>query len=255
MKKKTIVWTSTTILFLLVILGLAVLLSKGWHSSRLVSHRMVYVGKKPNPKLCEHPDGIDLSHYNIAYDWSKVDAKFVYVRATMGNDIKDNRYNIHRKAAVRRKIPMGAYHFLTAKTSAKEQFANFASVVNREHIQLRPMLDIEESDYWSAPKGFSDDDAHNFVREWCDLCKKKYGIAPIIYTTEKLYQRYKMGKGFFDCIWWVANYYNNIPNYEKRCIIPFTLHQYSHKKNVEGFYGFVDCNRFADGKNVNDLKI
>ena len=63
-----------------------------------------------------------------------------------------------------------------------------------------------------------------------------------------------MDNGFSDCIWWVANY-NNIPNYQKECIVPFTLHQYSHEKNVEGFYGYVDCNRFADGKNVNDLKI
>ncbi len=249
--RKNYFWACLAILLLLVIVGLVVLLSKN-HSKRSASQRTVFVGKKPDPKLCEHPDGIDLSHHNIAYDWSKVDAKFVYVRATMGKDIKDSRYDIHRKAAIRHEIPVGAYHFLTAKTSAKEQFANFASVVKRNHIQLRPMLDVEESDYWNAQKGFSDDDAHDFIREWCDSCKEKYGIAPIIYTTEKLYQRYKMNSGFSDCIWWVANY-NNIPNYQKKCIIPFTLHQYSNEKNVEGFYGFVDCNRFMEGKSVYDL--
>lgn len=115
------------------------------------------------------------------------------------------------------------------------------------------MLDVEESKYWNAPKGFSDTDAHNFIREWCDLCKEKYGIAPIIYTTETLYRRYGLDKDFEDCIWWVANY-NNIRDYEQKCIIPFTLHQYSDKKHVEGFYGPIDCNRFRSGKSVNDLK-
>lgn len=252
MNRKDIIWVCSAIMIPIVIVTFVVLQSKKTYPPKTTSHKKVDVRKKPNPKLCEHPDGIDLSHHNEAYDWSKVDAKFVYVRATMGNNIKDNQYDIHRKAATKHKIPVGAYHFLTAKTSAKEQFANFASIVNHKHIKLRPMLDVEESEYWGAPKGFSDDEAHKFIREWCDLCKKKYGVAPIIYTTEKLYQRYKMGKGFSDCIWWVANY-NNIPNYQKKCIVPFTLHQYSHKKNVEGFYGYVDCNRFANGKSVRNL--
>lgn len=210
--------------------------------------------KKPNPKLCEKPNGIDISHHNIAYDWSKVRVSFCYIRATMGNTIKDNKYHEHRNNASKCHIPMGAYHFLTAKTSAKEQFAFFSSVVKKEHFQLRPMLDVEESEYWEAPEGFTDEKAHDFIREWCDFCKKHYGISPIIYTTEKLYQRYKLYKGFDDCIWWVANY-NGIKNYNKKCSIPFTIHQYSNKKYVEGFYGNVDCNRFAPGKSVKDLYV
>ena len=206
----------------------------------------------PPPELCVHPDGIDLSHHNVGYDWSKVDAKFVYVRASMGSNIKDKRYNIHRKAARRHNIPVGAYHFLTAKTSAKDQFKLFSSIVKNEHFQLRPMLDVEESQYWAAPKQFTDDNAHDFIREWCDLCKTHYGVAPIIYTTETLYKRYKRDKDFDDCIWWVANY-NNISDYEHTCIIPYTIHQYSDKKYVEGFYGYVDCNRFRSGKDVSNL--
>ena len=220
---------------------------------RKQSPKIIY-RQKPDPQKCDHPDGIDLSHHNIAYDWKKVDAKFVYVRATFGVTIKDRRYDIHRKAADRHHIPVGAYHFLTAQTSAKEQFLHFSSVVKKEHISLRPMLDVEESKYWNAPKGFTDRDAHLFIREWCDLCKKQFGVAPIIYTTEKLYERYGLSKGFEDCMWWVANY-NGIENYENKCIIPYTIHQYSHKQNVEGFYGFVDCNRFSKGKTVDDLKI
>ena len=148
--------------------------------------------KKPDPKTCVHPDGIDLSHHNVAYDWKKVDAKFVYVRATFGVSIKDKRYDIHRKAAEQHRIPVGAYHFLIANASAKEQFKHFSSVVKRNHLSLRPMLDVEESDYWDAPKGFTDKDAHDLIRDWCDLSEKEFGVAPIIYTTETLYRRYAM---------------------------------------------------------------
>lgn len=251
MKRNTIIRTCTTLLLGCVLVGI-VMLSKRQHTKRSASPRAAYVGNKPDPNSCEHPDGIDLSHHNIAYDWNKVDAKFVYIRATMGNRIVDKRYNIHRKSSKKRHIPIGAYHFLEANTTADEQFRLFSSVVKPKDIQLRPMLDVEESDYWNAPKGFTDTDAHRLIRRWCDLCKKKYGIAPIIYTTEKLYKRYKMNHGFSDCIWWVANY-NNIVGYENKCCIPFTLHQYSNKKNVEGFYGYVDCNRFRKGKSVVDL--
>lgn len=211
-------------------------------------------GKKPNPEICVHPDGIDLSHHNVAYDWKKVDVKFVYVRATFGNSVVDKRYDIHRKAADRHSIPVGAYHFLVANVSVEEQFDFFSKVVERKHISLRPMLDIEESKYWRAPRDFSDMDAHNFIRKWCDLCIQKYGKAPIIYTTEKLYKRYQLDKGFGDCLWWVANY-NNIKNYANKCVIPYTIHQYSDKNCVEGFYGHVDCNRFKLGKSVEDLML
>ena len=252
MNRKSIISIATVILLpMIVIICIATLTKKCGSSERGVATEKSY-GVKPDPQLCEHPDGIDLSHHNVAYDWSKVDAKFVYVRATMGSSVKDKRYDIHRKAAAGHGIPVGAYHFLTAKTSADVQFDLFSTVVDNDHLQLRPMLDVEESPYWKAPEGFTDNDAHLLIRKWCDLCKDKYGCAPIIYTTEKLYQRFRLNNGFSDCIWWVANY-NKVDNFDKACIIPFTLHQYSHSKYVEGFYGHVDCNRFAIGKSVQDL--
>ena len=116
------------------------------------------------------------------------------------------------------------------------------------------MLDVEESNYWNAPKGFSENDAHQLIKTWCELCKKEYGVAPIIYITETLYRRFGMNKDFEDCIWWVADY-NNREDFAKMCIVPFTIHQYSNRNFVEGFYGHVDCNRFAVGKTVEDLMI
>ena len=254
MKGKDIILVCAAILFPIIATALVALMANRCREPNQSKHVEKSVGVKPDPKRCEHPDGIDLSHHNVAYDWSKVDAKFVYVRASLGNSVKDKRYEIHRKAAIKHGIPVGAYHFLTAKTPADVQFEFFSTVVGNDHFQLRPMLDVEESPYWKAPNGFTDNDAHKLIREWCDLCKKKFGIAPIIYTTGKLYQRFKMDKGFEDCIWWVANY-NQVKNYEKKCSIPYTLHQYSNNKFVEGFYGHVDCNRFAKGKSVRKLII
>lgn len=206
----------------------------------------------PNPLLCEHPDGIDVSHHNEAYDWSKVDAQFVYMRATLGCDVKDSLYTRHLRRAHKWKLPVGAYHFLTALTTAEEQFHNFSSVVRPEDLDLRPMLDVEDSNIWRAPEGFTNEDAHKLIREWCDLCKTYYGKAPVIYTTESIYKRYGLDKDFDDCVWWVAAYTPR-ETFTDDCIVPFTIHQYSDKLNVEGFYDPVDCNRFHPGKSVKDL--
>lgn len=239
--------------FLLLIL-IGVIGYYKWHQNRRTVRNKTFLPQKPNPMYCEHPDGIDISHHNMSYDWSKVTAKFCYIRATMGSDVKDKRYLEHLDSATKHGIPVGAYHFLTAKTDVKTQFDNYMSVVNRTLIVLRPMLDVEESTYWNAPKGFTDTDAHNFIRVWCNLCKKNYGVSPIIYTTEKLFERYQLDKDFEDCIWWIANY-NGITNFENKCKVSYTLHQYSNKKYVEGFYGYVDCDSFAKGKTINDLII
>ncbi|MCM1078075.1 MAG: hypothetical protein NC344_02255 [Bacteroidales bacterium] len=250
MKNNIIVWI--TVLICLVLPFSAITLVG---LRRCGSHKQeTRQGKKPDPSRCEHPDGIDLSHHNEAYDWKKVDARFVYVRATSGTTLKDRRYDIHRKAAVRHDIPVGAYHFLVADAGAEEQFRHFSSVVRKGHITLRPMLDIEESRYWNAPKDFTAGDVRRLVRRWCDLCKERYGKAPVIYITENLHRKFGMDKGFEDCLWWVANY-NDVRNFENKCRIPYILHQYSDKKNVEGFYGHIDCNRFATGKDVDDLKL
>ena len=246
MRNKKCLISIFTFVMILVIGGII-----GYHYSKTNKGRS-YRPVKPNPQLCEKPHGIDISHHNKAYDWSKVQVQFCYVRASLGRTVRDSMYHEHKKNVTLNKIPMGAYHLLTASSGAKEQFALFSSVAKRNHFQLRPMLDVEESKDWNAPKGFTDHNAHNLIREWCNLCKKHFGIAPIIYTTEKLFERYKLNKGFEDCIWWVANY-NGIKNYNKKCSVPFTLHQYSNRKYVEGFYGFVDCNRFAPTKSVNDL--
>jgi len=72
---------------MIVIICIATLTKKCGSSERGVVTEKSY-GVKPDPQLCEHPDGIDLSHHNVAYDWSKVDAKFVYVRATMESSVK-----------------------------------------------------------------------------------------------------------------------------------------------------------------------
>ena len=241
------------LLFLLFLMLIGICTYYAIKREHLFYQSIVY-RQKSGKKEYVHPDGIDLSHHNIAYDWKKVDAKFVYVRATFGVSIKDRRYDIHRKAAQRHHIPVGAYHFLTANASARKQFNNFASVVKRKHINLRPMLDVEESGFKNAPKGFTDMDAHQLIRDWCNLCQNKYGVAPIIYTTETLYRRFGMDKDFSDCIWWVADY-NNKANFENTCIVPYTLHQYSDKNFVEGFHGHIDCNRFANGKTVKDIML
>lgn len=211
-----------------------------------------YDGQRPPKEQCVHPVGIDLSHFNTAYDWNDVDVQFVYVRASQGTTVTDRKYNRHREAAERHRIPVGAYHFMSFKSPVESQFQHFTSLVKKEHTKLRLMLDVEEYCFQDLTEEFTRDDFRREIRKWCDLCKAYYGKAPIIYTTEAIYIRLMLDKGFEDCLWWVANY-NHHENYESRCVIPYTIYQYCDTNYVAGFYTRIDCDSFRTGKSVKDL--
>ena len=75
MKKKEIIIILLT--FILPLLVIVPMCFTACGTKKAKEQPVVVPGKKTNPAICEHPDGIDLSHHNVAYDWKKVDAQFV----------------------------------------------------------------------------------------------------------------------------------------------------------------------------------
>lgn len=69
--------------------------------------------------------GVDLSHHNTVEDWYKVTASFVYLKATEGKTHQDEKFLGFVKKARKRNIAVGAYHFMTTCSSARNQFFNF----------------------------------------------------------------------------------------------------------------------------------
>ena len=175
--------------------------------------------------------GIDLSHHNTVTDWSQVEVDFVILKATEGATYKDPKFKKYLKEAKSYNINVGAYHFMTTSSSAEAQFENFKNVVNRDDIDLIPVLDIER---YTKGHRISKQQLRREVRKFCDLCASYYGKSPIIYCSERFYRNHFIN-GFEDCLYWCGDL-------DRTPTIHYDLHQVTIK-HITGIKGKVDYNR------------
>lgn len=174
--------------------------------------------------------GVDLSHHNTVEDWDKVTASFVYLKATEGETHQDDKFLGFAKEAKKRNIAVGAYHFMTTSSSARNQFFNFYNTTKQAKLDLIPVLDIERQ-----TKGhlISKEKLRSEVRVFVDLCKEHFGKAPIIYCSQPFYIKNFRGH-FDDCEYWCGDV--DCPT-----ALPHVLHQKTIK-HVPGIMGKVDYN-------------
>lgn len=174
--------------------------------------------------------GVDLSHHNTVEDWDKVTASFVYAKATEGESHQDDKFLGIVEQARKRGIAVGAYHFMTTSSSARNQFFNFYHHTKNVKLDLIPVLDIERQ-----TKGYpiSTEKLRSEVRIFVDLCKKHIGKAPIIYCSQPFYIKNFRGH-FKDCKYWCGDV-------DYPAILPHVIHQKTIK-HVPGIMGKVDHN-------------
>lgn len=175
--------------------------------------------------------GIDLSHHNKVEDWDLIEADFVILKATEGATYKDPAFTEYLREAKSHKLLVGAYHYMTTSSSATKQFANFSKTVNKDDINLKPVLDIER---YSKGYRISRDELRKQVRIFVDSCKSYYGVTPIIYCGERFY-RLHFNDGFEDCLYWCGDI-------DRTPTIYCDLHQVTIK-SVPGIRGKVDYNK------------
>ena len=147
--------------------------------------------KSQKAKLQPTIKGIDVSHHNGNIKWDvlaeKDHIRFVYIKATEGATVVDNKFAKNAVSAKNAGILVGAYHFLTTASSAEKQFENFKAAVDASKIDLLPVLDAEKMSH-NHPMTKQEYVRH--VRKWVDLCKKEYGKAPILYCSQQHYRTY-----------------------------------------------------------------
>lgn len=181
--------------------------------------------------------GIDVSHHNGKIDWKKVpkSVQFVYIKATEGASLQDDRYATNLKQARQQGFKVGSYHFFHMTTGARAQFNNFKKVVKKSQQDLIPMVDVETLDR-KSPKQLRDS-----LSVFCKLCEKHYGKKPIIYTSESHYNN------------WLAPHFNKYHLYIARYMPQapqitgpgtYTIWQYSEKGTVKGINHKVDLAKF-----------
>jgi lysozyme len=183
--------------------------------------------------------GIDVSEYQGAIDWSKVNAveeqfpiQFVFVRATVGNDRVDKAFDVNWLGAKDKNIIRGAYHYYRPNENSLEQAALFIKTVRLSKGDFPPVLDIEK-----LPKNQSVARLKIGLRRWLEAIEAHYKVKPIIYTGEKYYDDF-LKEEFSDYLFWIANY--NF--YRERIEDNWLFWQFTEKGTVLGIEGNVDLN-------------
>lgn len=137
--------------------------------------------------------GIDVSHHQKTINWDTVKGQgvsFAYIKATEGSDFNDTLFKSNYVCAKNAGILVGAYHFFTFCSSAKDQFKNFSENVLAVFGDLPPAVDVEF--VGNCKKRPSIDSLHKELSYFLVKIQHVYGVSPLIYTTEDFYERYKL---------------------------------------------------------------
>lgn len=184
--------------------------------------------------------GVDVSHYQGHIDWNKLaeqNVSFAFIKATEGSGMIDESVKYNLKAADDTDIKISAYHFFSFDSSGETQAENFISTVEKESIDMPPVIDIEYYGDKACNKPDSAD-MEKILIPLLSALENYYGVKPIIYTTTPVYFRYLHGK-FSDYPLWIRNV-----NFEP-AFIDWKFWQYSDKGELYGFRGdekYIDLN-------------
>jgi lysozyme len=133
-------------------------------------------------------EGIDVSHWQGAIDWTKVAAsgkKFAFVKATQGTTFLDPRYATNRSGARAARVIVGAYHYANPGATAGDAVAEADWFINNTvwaSNDLRPALDLE------ATGGLGVAALQQWVRDWLDEVYQRTGRHSIIYTSRAFWR-------------------------------------------------------------------
>ena len=205
------------------------------YSKRLSDARNIQVLEKYTDKSI----GIDVSEYQGRISWSYVDTleqkypiDFVFIRATVGKDRKDRKFDQNWLGAKKNKMIRGAYHYYRPNENSLEQAKLFIETVRLQKGDLPPVLDIEK-----LPKNQSIANLKIGLRRWLEAVEKHYGVRPIIYSGERYYDDFLKNE-FSDYLFWIANY-----NFYRESIdSDWLFWQFTEKATVPGIDENVDVN-------------
>lgn len=181
--------------------------------------------------------GLDVSGHQGNIDWKKVAEagryRFVFIKATEGHDFTDDYFQDNWKGAKENGLMVGAYHFFSVRSSAKEQFDLFRSVVPVEDSSLPPVIDIEID----VTKDKTD--IRKELQTLVDLLEMQYKKRPILYVTYDTYWAYVEGY-FSEYQIWIRDIFKP-PYISDR---PWLFWQYGNRGHIDGINTYVDLNVF-----------
>jgi lysozyme len=158
---------------------------------------------------------------------------FAFIKATEGSGYVDRFVARNLDNIADTDIICSCYHFFSFDSSGVTQAENFIKTVDKDKIQLPPVVDIEYYGDKSKNKP-SRQEAEEILFPLLEKLEEHYGVKPIIYTTLPVYYRY-VAENFSDYPLWI------------RCTqfepdhLDWKFWQYSDKGKLEGYYGTEPC--------------
>jgi lysozyme len=202
--------------------------------------------------------GIDVSAYQRSISWKAIKEaglEFGFIKATEGTGYANSHYEPHRKAARRRTIPVGAYHFAHPDfdDGPDAEADHFLEVATPREGDLLPVLDLER-------RGRSAQDTARWANRWLRRVEKRIGEPPILYTYSSFAQflvgherrltRYPL---------WLANYGKNNGRIHPVSTVgawpSVVVHQYTSEGRIPGYSGPLDLNRLMKGFTLDQLRL
>ncbi len=185
----------------------------------------------------ERPDGVDMSHYQRDIEWKVLGVhptvKFVYLKATEGEELYDKYYNRHHAQARNAGLQVGSYHFYRPKVPVMAQVNNFLEHTDFTIDHLKPVIDIE------VQGGLKKKALQDSLRLCLDTITAIIGDKPILYTSRNFYHEV-LEERFGNYPLWIADYRHG-ESLPANCV----LWQYTDKGKVLGIRHEVDCNRLT----------
>ena len=201
--------------------------------------------------------GVDISSYQADVDMEKLkeqDIRFVYIKASEGSKLQDDKFASNWENALKAGLPSGAYHFFSFDSPGSTQAENFIKAVGDDiKGRLLPVVDVE----YYGDKEKNPPEKEDVIREltvFLNAVEDKYGVKPMIYTGAEIYEKYLSDfSGGYK--FWISSLYTPLSwNYHG----DWYIWQYLNRGRLEGCSGgeqYIDLNVLNKEKTLDELTV
>jgi lysozyme len=180
--------------------------------------------------------GIDVSHHQGEIDWNaarSAGVDFVYIKASEGSDMRDDRFAANWAGAATADIKRGAYHFFSLCRPGREQATNFIALVPREAEALPHALDLEFGG--NCGKRPPRDALLGEVATFIQMVEAHSEKPMILYVTREFEDQYRVSEAIDRPLWLRRTGLE--PSYGNH---PWVMWQANPRRRVDGIAGPVD---------------
>ncbi|MFI0409382.1 glycoside hydrolase family 25 protein [Actinomadura sp. 3N508] len=182
------------------------------------------------PAAGARPYGVDVSHHDKGFDWSRQKPGFGIAKATEGTAHKDTTFTRNWTQIKQNSLVRGAYHYGRPQNDPVREADHYLRVVTSAGLAKGDLLilDLETTD------GRSTREVNDWAKRWLERVEQKTGVKPMFYSSRSFAEEH--GKGLGEYPLWVAHYGRSpgkvsAPSPWKQ----WTIHQYAatdHDHNV-----------------------